>query len=180
MSLKNVKYFLTSALLTMSFKSWSSDGHHHEHMSEKTMEKTDRKSLSKEDKKSLLKILEANENLHKAFFSYEGKVVEKEASNLKLAVENMKNEDISKLLNFSKSKLDQIKSENDREVNNENYHIFSMALIHVLKNYNAGHYNAFSCPMVKKKWVQNTAKMSEVHNPYASGMPHCGTQDSHY
>ena len=85
------------------------------------------------------------------------------------------------LLTFSKTKLDQIKASNDREDNNQNYHLVSMALIHVVKEYDVGSkYNAYSCPMVKKKWLQNSKKISKVHNPYAPEMPHCGSQDSHH
>ena len=64
-------------------------------------------------------------------------------------------------------------------MNNENYHIVSSALIFVINKYDLGsEYNAYSCPMVKKKWIQNSKKMTKVHNPYAAGMPHCGSQDS--
>lgn len=56
-----------------------------------------------------------------------------------------------------------------------------MALIHIVNKYDLGSkYNAYSCPMVKKKWLQNSDKMAKVHNPYAAGMPHCGSQDTNH
>ena len=65
--------------------------------------------------------------------------------------------------------------------NNQNYHLTSMALIHIVNTYDVGNeYNAYSCPMVKKKWLQNSKKMAKVHNPYAPNMPHCGGQDSNF
>ena len=49
----------------------------------------------------------------------------------------------------------------------------------VVNTYDVGKkYNAYSCPMVKKKWVQNSKKMAKVHNPYAPNMPHCGSKDT--
>jgi hypothetical protein len=41
-------------------------------------------------------------------------------------------------------------------------------------------YNEYTCPMVKKKWVQNSKKRARVHNPYAPEMPHCGGQVTEY
>jgi hypothetical protein len=93
----------------------------------------------------------------------------------------IENGETKKLLKFSIEKLGELKSDTERETNNQNYHLVSMALIHLVNTYDLGDaYNAYSCPMVKKKWVQNSKKMARVHNPYAPGMPHCGTQDSEY
>jgi hypothetical protein len=107
--------------------------------------------------------------------------VESNAMNLKKAIDAIEDKEVAKLLNFSKGKLKEIKASNDREVNNKNYHLVSMALIHIVNKYDVGSkYNAYSCPMVKKKWVQNSSKMAKVHNPYAPNMPHCGSKDSRY
>ena len=93
----------------------------------------------------------------------------------------IENAEIKKHLKFSIGKLDQLKSATERETNNQNYHLDSMDLVQLVDTYALGDaYNAYSCPMVKKKWVQNSKKMARVHNPYAPGMPHCGTQDSEH
>ena len=140
-----------------------------------------RKELLPDTKKSVIAVLSVNESLHSAFFTYSGKLVEKEAKNLIEKINDIKDEEISKLLKFSKSKLSEIKEVNARGENDQNYHSVSMALIHIVNKYDLGSkYNAYSCPMVKKKWIQNSEKMSKVHNPYAPGMPHCGSQDSKY
>lgn len=140
-----------------------------------------RQILNESAKKSIISALEANEALHGAFFKYDAKSVEENALKLKKAIESIEDKEVAKLLNFSKEKLSEIKASNDREENNKNYHLVSMALIHIVNKYDVGaKYNAYSCPMVKKKWVQNSSKMAKVHNPYAPEMPHCGSQDSHY
>ncbi|MBT6325368.1 MAG: DUF3347 domain-containing protein [Bdellovibrionales bacterium] len=140
-----------------------------------------RKELKPATKKNVIAVLSVNESLHSAFFTYSGKLVEKEARNLIEKINDIKNEEISKLLQFSKSKLSEIKEANERDKNDQSYHSVSMALIHIVNKYDLGSkYNAYSCPMVKKKWIQNSEKMSKVHNPYAPGMPHCGLQDSKY
>ncbi len=153
----------------------------HSKMDHSKMKKGDRKSLSEAAKKSVVSALEANEALHSSFFKYDAKAVESNAMKLKKAIDAIEDKEVAKLLNFSKNKLSEIKASNDRETNNKNYHIVSMALIHIVNKYDVGSkYNAYSCPMVKKKWVQNSSKMAKVHNPYAPNMPHCGSQDSHH
>ncbi len=167
-----------------SYASGTQGGHDHSKMNHSKMDhskmkKGDRKSLSEAAKNSVISALEANEALHSSFFKYDAKAVESNAMKLKKAIEAIEDKEIAKLLNFSKTKLSEIKASNDRETNNKNYHLVSMALIHIVNKYDVGSkYNAYSCPMVKKKWVQNSSKMAKVHNPYAPNMPHCGSQDS--
>ena len=153
----------------------------HSKMDHSKMKKGDRKSLSEAAKKSIVLALEANEALHSSFFKYDAKAVESNAIKLNKAIDAIEDKEVAKLLNFSKGKLKEIKASSEREANNKNYHLVSMALIHIVNKYDVGtKYNAYSCPMVKKKWVQNSSKMAKVHNPYAPNMPHCGSQDSHH
>jgi hypothetical protein len=143
------------------------------------MTKSGRKSLDAKSKKEILKVLKANESVHNAFFDYEAKKVEASALELNNAIKSIENAEVAKLLKFSQSKIGDIKASNDRKKNDQNYHLASMALIHVINTYDVGsEYNAYSCPMVKKKWLQNSKKMAKVHNPYAPNMPHCGGQDT--
>lgn len=160
----------------------SNKGHiHMNHDHSKASKEKNRKLLNESSKKSVLRVLEINEKLHNAFFSYDGQKVEIEALKLSKAISKIQDKEIAKLLQFSQTKLSQIKASNDRESNNKNYNLISMALIHIINKYDIGSdYNAYSCPMVKKKWVQNSHKMAKVHNPYAPEMPHCGSQDSEY
>ena len=140
-----------------------------------------RKIVDGESRKAVLNVLKINERLHEAFFKYDAKKAELSARELKAAIEKIEDKQISKLLSFSKSKLDSIKASNEREENNQNYHLVSSALIHVVNSYDLGaEYNAYSCPMVKKKWLQNTSESSDVKNPYAASMPSCGSKDSEY
>lgn len=183
--MKKMKFAqLTAALAVcglLSFPSYGQGGHDHGKMKgHGKMEKKEGKEKSKEKvseqtKKNLRAVLKANENLHNAFFNYEGEKVEKAAKNLKAAMEEVKDPKIAKLLVFSKKKLGEIEASAKREANNQNYHLVSMALIHLVNTYDLGEeYKAYSCPMVQKKWIQNTAKKEKVHNPYAPSMPHCG------
>lgn len=134
-----------------------------------------RKNLDEKTKAQVLKVLEKNEALHAAFFEYKGEEVEKNAKELIKAISEIKNEEISKLLKFSTEKLATLTKEEDRKKNNDTFGIFSAALVHVVNTYDVGEgYNAYQCPMVKKKWIQNSKKMNKVHNPYAPDMPHCG------
>ena len=141
----------------------------------------ERKTLDEKSKKELITVLESNEKLFNSFFKYDAKKVEDFALKLRDSIGKISNPEISKLLSFSGSKLNEIKASTDRKVNNQNYHLVSMALIHIVSSYDVGDvYNAYSCPMVKKKWVQNSKKMDGVNNPYAPNMPHCGSKDSSF
>ena len=92
-----------------------------------------RKNIDNELKKSLLEVFKFNDILHQAFFEYNGKKVENAANNLRKAIIRIKDPEVSKLLNFSKNKLAEINEISDRNKNNQNYHLVSMALIHILK-----------------------------------------------
>lgn len=165
----NVKKLIITAALVLgysaSFNSLAED-------------KKEKKPLDAKTKERVVQVLESNEKLHNAFFNYEEGKVEKAAQKTISAIEEIENKEIKKLLTFSKGKLGEIKASNEREENNQNYHLVSMALIHIVNTYDLGEkYSGFSCPMVQKKWVQNTKKMPKVHNPYDPAMPHCGGQE---
>lgn len=165
--------------LTFQFALHASGSDHEKHKGHSKMNSSKRAMLDKKDQKEVLQVLEANEALHASFFKYNAKEVEKQAKDLSVKIGKIQNKEIAKLLSFSALKLKEIKSTSNRDDNNKNYHLVSMALIHIVNKYDVGSkYNAYSCPMVKKKWLQNSAKMSKVHNPYAAGMPHCGSKDS--
>ncbi|MCO4753716.1 MAG: DUF3347 domain-containing protein [Bacteriovoracaceae bacterium] len=137
-----------------------------------------KKKLSDDVKKQVITVLEKNEVLHDAFFTYDGDKVEDAAEAVEDAIEAIKDPEIAKLLKFSKEKLDEIEDDKAREENNKAYNLVSMALIHVKNTYDLGDkYAAFSCPMVNKKWIQNKEKHKVVMNPYAPEMPNCGSMD---
>lgn len=140
-----------------------------------------RVELNGEAKTNVLKVLEINESLHKNFFNYNASLVEEDAKRLQKAIADIKDKEISKLLKKTNMELGKIKAGAGVEENNKAYHSASLGLIELLEKYNPGKkYNSYSCPMVKKKWVQNSKKMLRVHNPYAPEMPHCGQRDTDY
>ncbi len=140
-----------------------------------------RTKLEGKDKSTVQHVLEVNESLHKNFFEYKAGLVEEDAKRLKEAIKTIPNKKISALLKDSLSELSKIKADNDREANNVAYHKASLGLIKMLEEYNPGkRYNAYSCPMVQKRWVQNSETKLRVHNPFAPEMPHCGQRDTEY
>lgn len=161
--------FLTFVILIFSISSFTSDS------------KTSRMNLNSDAKKEVLDIFKVNEELHQAFYENNAEKVEKKAQELQKEIGEINNEEIKKLLTFSQKKLAEIKASKNKEENDQTYHLVSMALIHIMSKYDIGdEYNAYSCPMVKKKWIQNSKKISKVHNPYMLDMPNCGSQDSHH
>ncbi len=177
-----IKFFMILlAGISFSFSASTviaSDSHNHKKSDTK---KSKRKELTKKNKMEFIAVLEANEKLHQSFFNYDGKKVESAAKSLKKSLDSLTDKKMAKIFSFSKTKLDMIKATADRKENNQNYYLVSLVLIQLLDTYDVGkEYNAYSCDMAKKKWIQNSKKMSKVHNPYVAGMPHCGSQDSHY
>lgn len=143
--------------------------------------KHNRVDLEEKYKNQVINVLKKNEELHSSFFDYNASRVESKANELKQEISQITHPEISKLLAFSSKKLNEINASNSRSENNRSYHLVSMALIYLINKYNLGNqYNTFSCPMLKMKWIQNTKKISKIHNPYAPKMPHCGTQDTNY
>ncbi len=140
----------------------------------------ERISLEASKKTEIIKMLEVNEQLHSAFFDYDAKKVEESAKALSESIGTISTPEVKKLLKYSQMKLKDIKASNSESANKQKYHIVSMALIHIVNKYEVGKYNAYSCPMVKQKWVQNSAKQDKVHNPYAANMPHCGQKDTNF
>ena len=138
---------------------------------------TEKMAIKENYKKEVLEALSVNEDLHASFFKYKASEVELNAKKLNEKISKITHKDISKLLKFANTKLLTIKADSKRAANNEAYHIVSMAMINVINTYNLGDkYKAYVCPMVKKKWLQNTTKADKVNNPYAPYMPHCGSQ----
>lgn len=136
-----------------------------------------KKSLDNQTKKNLLGVYEQYEELHKAFYKYDAKKAEEEAQELQEKIGKVKDQDVLKLLTFSKKKLGEIESEKTKKENKENFNLISKALIHVLHSYEVGgKYEAFHCGMAKKDWIQDADEVSEVQNPYMEKMPHCGAQ----
>ena len=127
------------------------------------------------------KVFKANENLHAAFFEYDGKKVESNAAIVKQLADKVNNKLVRGSFETISKNLSMIKASNSVEKNNELYSKVSLAFGDVLNKYDIGKdYNVYSCPMVKKKWVQNSSQKKRVHNPYAPEMPHCGQRDTDY
>jgi hypothetical protein len=137
--------------------------------------------LDKKVKGEIITVLEKNEAVHAAFFKYDGKKIEVAAKAMSAELGKISDKSIHAMLKFANQKLLAIKSTNSKKVNNTNYHIVSSAVIFLMNKYDLGKkYNAYSCPMVKKKWIQNSSKIDEVSNPYDDNMPNCGKKDTAY
>lgn len=137
--------------------------------------------LDKKVTSELVSVLKSNEAVHAAFFKYDGAKIEAKAKLMSLEIDKISDKNIHEMLKFAKQKLAGLKKSNTKKDNNLNYHIVSSALIFLLNKYDLGkEYNSYSCPMVKKKWIQNSTKIDEVSNPYADYMPNCGKKDTQY
>jgi len=181
------KLILKVALFTFSsslfFSSvYAVETNHSNHNVIKKNQTVSRQTLSETEKKELLNILKANESLHNSFYKRNYKNAEQAAKNVINAIDKVSNPQIQNKLKFTREKLAQISSSKSKKENNQNYHLISMALMHLINTYDLGStYNGYYCPMEKKKWIQNSKKHMMVQNPFASDtMPACGTMVTHY
>lgn len=126
-------------------------------------------------------ILEANDKLFDSFFTYSGKRIEKNSKSLISVINKMSSSDIKKEFKKSFPFLKKLSAKNKKALNNDLYNKASLNFINIINRYDVGpNYNAYTCPMVNKRWVQNTKISNKVKNPYADYMPHCGGQDTEY
>ena len=180
MTIKNlILAALMSVLVIMtSGKSFSM---HHEKKEATVQKKHERIKLDEKNLAQLISVYEANEKLHAAFFTYDAAAVEKNAVELRNLLLKITHKDLKKHFKRTLVQLEKITKDQNQEKNNHQYHLVSKKLVQALSEYDLGDtYNVYSCPMVKKVWVQNSKKMDKVHNPYASYMPHCGTKDTNF
>ena len=138
-----------------------------------------REAIDEASKKEIITVLEAQEDLHAAYFEYDQKSVLSAANKVEGALKK-----ISKKKGEFKDALSGIKEiskTKDEESNKEAYFKFSAALASIVKKYDLGkNYNVYYCPMVKKSWIQDSSKHDGVRNPYASYMPECGRKETDY
>jgi len=175
------KIFTVFLLLFVFSPAFAGENRDHDHGAMQK-EQASRQALSAIEKEELLNVLKANEGLHISFFNRSFDDAEKAAKKVIKAIDKMSGSKIKNKLLFAKEKLSQINSSRSRAENNRDYHLISMALIHLIGKYDVGSvYNGYYCPMEKKKWVQNSKKSMKVKNPFASdSMPACGDMITHY
>lgn len=146
--------------------------HHHEPVK--------RSVIDVKDKDQIIEVLKKNDLLFNAFLKKDGGSVEKSAKEL-LAVVSKSNSPLLKEIKTQASTLSKIKASNSNESNLQAYESFLNPLIKVVQtNDVGGKYNIYSCPMVKKSWIQDIDVNKEVKNVYAMEMLECGTKDTQF
>ena len=136
-----------------------------------------RKEVSERLKESVLSILEENERLHSSMFEYKKAALKESVEAFKKKAMGIKDKKIEELLKPALRASSELMTNKTKAEDNESYHRLSLSLVKIVESFQIGStYNIYYCPMVKKRWVQNSKKMRKVHNPYAPEMPHCGGQ----
>lgn len=167
--MKNLSFVLT-LLFSLSINSLFASGSYE-------TETKKRESISDQEKSQIIGVLQANEDLMMSFFDYDIKKIAKAQKEVKAKLSLLKGKRFLKQKGEAENSLGMIKEDNDKDKNYEAYHSLSKVLVTLIETYDLGStYNVYYCPMVKKKWVQNSQKRRKVHNPYAPEMPHCGGQ----
>lgn len=136
-----------------------------------------RRAISVSLKEQVTSLLEKNEQVHASMFNYKKEDLKKAVVTFKKRALEIKDKEVQKYLEPAIKASSELLKNKTKEEDNESYHRLSLALVKLVELYKIGStYNIYYCPMVKKRWVQNSTKMRKVHNPYAPEMPHCGGQ----
>lgn len=144
-------------------------------------ENIQRKELSTQVQGQLRGVYRSNSELYQLFVDENYEEVKKQAEKVAQSIEKIENEDVAQLLDFTKKNLRDLGGDLDVDVLQEAYSMISTALIHVLKTYDIGPgYNAYYCPMVEKRWIQNSLKVTQIQNPYDKSMRQCGDQETSF
>lgn len=167
-----MKFFILGMLLV------STASAQHAHHGQTHKMSVARKSLSSTDKDWMATVLKKNDELFNAFLKKDNALIEKKAQELHFVIQ--KNSSF-KNISTEGAKLVAIKATRSREDNLDSYEAFLKPLINAVQSYDVGkNYNIFSCPMVKKSWIQDTDTNKNVRNVYAMEMLECGTQDTKF
>lgn len=152
----------------------------HNHHDSGTHQSIKRKPIDSKDKEQIIEILIKNDLLFNAFLKKEGGSIEKSAKDL-LALISKSQSPLLKETKVQASSLAKIKSTNSNESNLQAYESFLNPLIKLVQTSDiGGKYNIYSCPMVKKSWIQDTDVNKDVKNVYAMDMLECGTKDTQF
>ena len=139
-----------------------------------------RKKLSAEEQASVIEVLKKNDQLFNALLRKDGALIEKISQELSVLVSRSTTPTL-KNVKAQVSSLKGIKASAKIDENLKAYELFLNPLIKVVQEYDVGSkFNVFSCPMVKKSWVQDVTVNKDVKNVYAMDMLECGTQDTHF
>ncbi len=134
-----------------------------------------KEAVTEKEKKQMIELLTQNEMLFENYFSYNPEAIDKEAKELLKKFAAIESKKFKADIDRGKKYLEKISKSASREDNNKNYHLTNSFLIKIMNKYDFGpKYQAYYCPMVRKKWIQNVEVKSRVHNPYDPSMPHCG------
>lgn len=124
----------------------------------------------------LKEILASNDVLHDKFYQYNAVEIEAQKDDVaKLIAKFNGHEQILDLLKKSSVPLSKISKSSTEAENKKQFSIFNSVIVRIISDYEVDDkYKAYYCPMVRKKWVQDTAKKAGVNNPYDASMPDCG------
>lgn len=179
-----MKLFPLVILVSLLSSCFSEHGEHaHHHADDKKNEATEQKrmSLAKDSQDSLDKIYQANFRIHQAFIAEEMQEVKAAATELKNLIEQQNAKDELNELLLITEPLQLMSSLEDSDELAQAFGEVNKVMVAYLLKYELGSaFNVYYCPMVEKHWIQNSAVVDDVQNPYALYMLKCGTRETSF
>lgn len=186
--MKNIFVMGLSLALGFSLAGCNSDHEGHTEVvktsvtSESAETKDQKIALEKEVEEQALKIFEANFQLHQAFVKDDIELIQQQAFNLREVTSQAVAAQPS-LVELAKvdETLKQMATQKEVEQLATSFAVVNQVMVDfLLANELSAAYNIYYCPMVDKRWIQDSAQVLEVQNPYALYMLKCGTKETSF
>lgn len=158
------------------------DHEHHAEVSEANEAKGEKAALEKEAQAQALNIFAANFQLHQAFIKDDVELIQQQAFNLREVTTQAVAAQPS-LVELAKvdETLKQMATQKEVEQLATSFALVNQVMVDfLLANELSAAYNVYYCPMVDKRWIQDSAQVLEVQNPYALYMLKCGTKETSF
>lgn len=186
--MKNI--FVMGLSLALGFSLASCNSEHEGHTevvktsetSESAETKDQKTALEKEVEEQALKIFAANFQLHQAFVKDDVELIQQQAVNLReVTTQAIAAQPTLVALAKVDDTLKLMATQKEVEELTTSFGQVNLVLVdYLLAHELSGAYNVYYCPMVDKRWIQDSAQVLEVQNPYALYMLKCGTKETSF
>ncbi|OFZ14920.1 MAG: hypothetical protein A2X86_06205 [Bdellovibrionales bacterium GWA2_49_15] len=132
-------------------------------------------ATSPETQKYLVNLLKANDSVHSAFVKNDEQGVKPVWANFEKVLSGSAPNELKEFVSESKVATVKLVSASAFDEKRKLYGDVIKPIVAMLQKFGPiDSYKVFTCPMVKKDWIQDTKLNSEVQNPYDPKMVKCG------
>ncbi len=132
-------------------------------------------ATSPEIQKYLANVLKANDAVHSVFIKNDEQGFKMVWDGFEKALSQTRPDELKELITESKSASSKLMTATSLDEKRKLYGDVVKPIVLLLQKYGPiESYKVFTCPMVKKDWIQDIKVVSQVQNPYDPKMLKCG------